>query len=96
MFRSEFPGGYSAGSSVSEMTIHWYDNTFITGWYPQVCSQNITGYEVQKPPNIEVQSDDGFINFDGSCHFAKIPMEDESLGEFRNYVSNLTNRYMIW
>lgn len=92
LFRSEFPGYPHSGTSTSMMSLYFADYALMTEWFPQICSQNITGNHKLERPDSFPPRERGDV-LEGSCRF-----EDSAskFPELIEYMSKLTNKYILW
>ncbi|MPT47981.1 MAG: hypothetical protein E2598_06115 [Sphingobium sp.] len=93
MFRDAFPGHHPSGTSVSQFTLYPGDDKLHTTWFPQVGSQNLTGFHHLETPALNLEQSDGFAGALGNLKFHK---QEDGTSKIKEYIKNLKNRYLIW
>lgn len=92
LFQNAFPGYQHAGSSTSMMSIYAGEDLLVTEWFPQICSQNLTGqHKLDRPQSLPKREERNEL--EGICRFKD---SDGKYEEIREHLSNLTNRYLLW
>lgn len=92
LFRNGFPGYPSGGTSTSEVSIYLTKAQLQTSWFPQICTQNITGHYTLEQPRIGLASGFEFEEKEGLCRFTRtVDFPNISI-----FLANLTNSYLIW